>query len=203
MGGGKGRGTGAVLVDVMGRYQTRATSVHRAEAPRNRSTKSGHRLRFRIRQPARLLHVRRRRRPARRAAWIGRELERLVDSTAGRGRLGRGMKHACTRRRPAGEQPAGLFASITGVAERPAVGDSILPQWVVCPSCTFAATRSVSAAAACSANPATFTSSPRRSSSGATRTCPVAGVFPASGRPGSVRPWGEGPPDPADFEAKA
>ena len=30
---------------------------------------------------------------------------------------------------PAGEQPAGLFASITGVAERPAVGDSILPQW--------------------------------------------------------------------------
>ena len=108
-------------VDVMGRYQTRATSVHRAEAPRNRSTKSGHRLRFRIRQPARLLHVRRRRRPARRAAWIGRELERLVDSTAGRGRLGRGMKHACTRRRPAGEQPAGLFASITGVAERPAV----------------------------------------------------------------------------------
>ena len=71
--------------------------------------------------------------------------------------------HACKRRRPAGEQPAGLFASITGVAERPAVGDSILPQWVVCPSCTFAATRSVSAAAACSANPATFTSSPRRS----------------------------------------
>ena len=63
-------------------YQTRATSVHRAEAPRNRSTKSGHRLRFRIRQPARLLHVRRPRRPARRAAWIGRELERLVDSTA-------------------------------------------------------------------------------------------------------------------------
>ena len=60
--------------------------------------------------------------------------------------------------------PAGLFASITGVAERPAVGDSILPQWVVCPSSTFAATRSVSAAAACSANPTTFTSSPRRSS---------------------------------------
>ena len=122
--------------------------LHRAEAPRNRSTKSGHRLRFRIRQPARLLHVRRRCRSARRAVWIGRELERLVDSTAGRGRLGRGMKHACTRRRPAGEQPAGLFASITGVAERPAVGDSILPQWVGCPSCTFAATRSVSAAAA-------------------------------------------------------
>ena len=37
-------------------------------------------------------------------------------------------------------------------------------QWVVCPSSTFAATRSVSAAAACSANPTTFTSSPRRSS---------------------------------------
>ena len=55
--------------DGMGRYQTRATSVHRAEAPRNRSTKSGHRLRFRIRQPARLLHVRRRCRPARRAVW--------------------------------------------------------------------------------------------------------------------------------------
>ena len=60
----------------------------------------------------------------------------LVAPAPREGAPGRGMKHACTRRRPAGKQPAGLFASITGVAERPAVGDSILPpQWVVWNAC--------------------------------------------------------------------
>ena len=50
---------------------------------------------------------------------------------------------------------------LPGVVARPAVGDSIPPQWVVCPSSTFAATRSVSAAAACSANLTTLNSSVR------------------------------------------